>query len=154
MFEETRDRFTQVTNRAFLNLKNLLESELKDFSATPTEGNQSGIYVLYEENKPVYVGRTRNLKQRFRAHITPNHNSASYALKRVRKRIGLEASYKKKGSRSWIVEHHRDEFIEEIEAIKRMAYRFIQVSDNIDQYFLEYLAEAHFGLDHDGLNTS
>ena len=154
MFEETRDRFAQVTDSAFLNLKNLLDSELKEFSATPVEGKNSGIYVLYEKNQPVYVGRTRNLKQRFRAHISPNHNSASYALKRVRKRIGREASYKKEGSRSWIVEHHRDEFLEEIETIKRMAYRFIQVSDNIDQYFLEYIAEAHLGLDHDSLNTS
>jgi len=52
------------------------------------------------------------------------------------------------------VENYWNEFIQEIEAIKRMTYRFIEVSDNIDQYFLEYLAEAHLGLDHDGLDTS
>lgn len=154
MFEETRVRFTKVGERAFSNLEALLSSDIKEFSPTPMEGNKPGIYVLYENNRAVYVGRTKKLKQRFRAHVTPNHHSASYALKRVRKRLELKSTYKKEGSRSWIVEKHRDKFIQEIEAIKRMHYRFLEVPDNIDQYFLEYLAEEELGLDHDGLDTS
>ena len=154
MFEEARADFARLTDRAFSNLEALLASELKEFSPAPIEGHKPGIYILYEGAQPVYVGRTKKLKQRFRAHITPSHNSASFALKRVRKRLGLASTYKKKGSRGWIVENHRSEFLQEIESIKRMKYRFLEVSDNIDQYFLEYLSEAQLGLDHDGLDTS
>lgn len=137
------------------NLEVLLSAPLKPFERTPSEGNVAGIYIFYEGGAPVYVGRTRKLAQRFRAHVTPNHNSASYAVKRLRQRHDLRPTYKQGiGSRSWIVENYRDDFLEEIAAIKNMDYRFLKVPDNIDQYFLEYLAEEELGLDHDGLDTS
>lgn len=41
----------------------------------------TGIYSLEEAGKIVYVGRTRNLKQRLRSHITVHENKASFALK-------------------------------------------------------------------------
>jgi excinuclease UvrABC nuclease subunit len=141
---------------AVRNLVLLMESESKPFSRRPLEGSASGIYALFEHNEPVYVGRTRNLKQRFAAHITPNHNSASFAIKRLRRKFPeiARATYQKTGSREWIAENYRDELIAEINAIKSMQYKFVNLEDSIDQYFLEFLAEEEFGLDHDGLNTS
>ena len=41
-----------------------------------------GIYVFYEDDKPIYVGRSRNLSQRFKQHRqqSSNHNSATFAF--------------------------------------------------------------------------
>ncbi|MCH7740656.1 MAG: GIY-YIG nuclease family protein [Chloroflexi bacterium] len=43
---------------------------------------QHGIYVFYENNVPVYVGRSRQLKQRLQVHSRPSsgHNSATFAF--------------------------------------------------------------------------
>lgn len=43
---------------------------------------KQGIYVFYEDNKPIYVGRSRNLSQRFKQHgqQSSNHNSATFAF--------------------------------------------------------------------------
>ena len=139
---------------AITNLEALRAKPLTKFKRTPDEGNVPGIYVFYEKTKPVYVGRTKKLAQRFSAHVTANHNSASFALKRVRRNHCLKTTYTKIGSRAWIVEKYRDEFLAEIAAIKEMSYQFLELPDNVDQYFLEYLAEEEFGLDHTGLDTS
>ena len=44
---------------------------------------KQGIYVFYEDGKPIYVGRSRNLSQRFDQHSrqSSNHNSATFAFK-------------------------------------------------------------------------
>lgn len=47
-----------------------------------------GIYVFYEGGKAVHVGRTRDLGQRLRGHISRSHYSASFAFKRAR-RLGI-----------------------------------------------------------------
>jgi hypothetical protein len=41
-----------------------------------------GIYVFYEDNKPIYVGRSRNLTQRFRQHRqqSSDQHSATFAF--------------------------------------------------------------------------
>ena len=41
-----------------------------------------GVYVFYQKNRPFYVGRSNNLKQRIQQHGRPSsrHNSASFAF--------------------------------------------------------------------------
>lgn len=43
---------------------------------------KQGIYVFYEDNKPIYVGRSKNFRQRFKQHsqMSSNHNSATFAF--------------------------------------------------------------------------
>lgn len=43
---------------------------------------QAGVYVLHENNKPIYVGRSNRLKQRLQEHSRPSstHNSAPFAF--------------------------------------------------------------------------
>lgn len=43
---------------------------------------ERGIYVFYENGRPIYVGRSKNLKQRFRQHRQPSsdHHSATFAF--------------------------------------------------------------------------
>ena len=51
---------------------------------------QKGVYVFYEDGKPIYVGRSRNLRQRILNHSRPSstHNSASFAFLLAREKTG------------------------------------------------------------------
>lgn len=53
----------------------VLANELKNIP-------KQGIYVFYENAKPIYVGRSKNLRQRFKQHSrqSSNHNSATFAF--------------------------------------------------------------------------
>ena len=44
--------------------------------------SERGIYVFYENEVPVYVGRSRKLKERLQVHSRPSsgHNSATFAF--------------------------------------------------------------------------
>lgn len=43
---------------------------------------KGGIYVFYEAGKPIYVGRTKDLRQRFQQHRrkSSDHHSATFAF--------------------------------------------------------------------------
>ncbi|MBE9565439.1 MAG: GIY-YIG nuclease family protein, partial [Proteobacteria bacterium] len=43
---------------------------------------KSGIYLLFDRGKPIYVGRSRNIKSRLQSHGRPKstHYSASFAF--------------------------------------------------------------------------
>jgi len=43
---------------------------------------EKGIYVFYENGKPMYTGRSENVKERVKAHGRPSsgHNSATFAF--------------------------------------------------------------------------
>jgi hypothetical protein len=60
--------------------------ELTERPPIPVSGLENipvqGIYVFYENGKAIYVGRSRNLKQRFRQHRqqSSDHHSATFAF--------------------------------------------------------------------------
>lgn len=58
---------------------------------------QKGIYVFYEDNVPIYVGRTNRIKKRIKEHgqMSSGHNSAPFAFnlaKKEAKALGIELS--------------------------------------------------------------
>lgn len=62
-------------------LRKLLEAELR--SRDNLRGiPQRGVYVLYEESRPIYVGRSNRLGDRLLEHGRPSstHNSAPFAF--------------------------------------------------------------------------
>ena len=149
--------YSDYTSNAPKFFSELVIEPLLKFRVDKIDHGRSGIYILYENGLPVYVGRTRNLQSRFRAHVTQSHNSASFALKRTRTRhIEIaKATYKSENSRQSIVEHplYGETFKDEINAIKGMSFRFLDVPDPIDQYFLELFTTMELGLDLSGFNS-
>jgi len=129
------------------------------FTEALSRKGEKGIYGLFEIGDQlehaVYVGRTRNLAGRFRAHITPSHNSASFALKRTRIRHNLPTTYKAIGSRTAIVNEPitRATFLDEIQKIKMMRFRFVEESDPVAQYLLELAVTMNYGLSLDGFDS-
>lgn len=116
---------------------------------------QPGIYILYDGDGPAHVGRTRNIKQRLRAHCTPNHNSASFAFKRARRELGQATTYNRTTSRAalQIDEVFGPCFRKHVDAVAQMKLRFLEVSDPIDQYFLELYAALELSLSTDEFDT-
>jgi hypothetical protein len=58
---------------------------------------QNGIYVFYENGRPIYVGRSNRMKDRIKEHGRPSstHNSAPFAFnlaKKVAKEKGVDVS--------------------------------------------------------------
>ena len=116
---------------------------------------RSGVYVFFENGLAVHVGRTRNLQSRLRGHTIKNHYSASFAFKRARRALGKVATYVTIGSRAYLAkdETFASEFHDQIERVKAMEVRFIEVDDPIKQYLLELYAHLEYGLSLDEFDT-
>ena len=154
---EGKKTFSDYTNKIPDLFDALVDTPVEQFRASVKDRGRSGIYILYEAGNPVYVGRTRNLEGRLRAHTTRSHNSASFALKRTRAKHPeiAKATYSSVNSRQAIVEHpeYGETFRNEINAIKSMSFRFLQVPDPIEQYLLELYATIELGLELTGFNS-
>jgi len=116
----------------------------------------AGVYSLEEAGKIVYVGRTRNLKQRLRSHITAHENKASFALKRARIELDRKATYKTENSKKALLREpdFLAAFKRHVDMIKKMPVRFVKIPDPIDQYLFELYAHLEYDLPLDGFDTS
>lgn len=81
-------QFEAHIERTPANFEALMATPVHAYSDRSKFKKAKGIYVLIEDGESVYVGRTRNLSQRLQAHVSASHNSASYAVKRLRNRYG------------------------------------------------------------------
>ena len=69
-----------------------LESDLPRSQDALGELPEMGIYVFYENGKPIYVGRTKRMKKRISEHGSPSPTkSATFAYLLAKKE--LEARY-------------------------------------------------------------
>ena len=74
-------RFDAVIERMPKLLRDLQSSRARRRNDL-SEISERGIYVFYENEVPVYVGRSRKLKERLQVHSRPSsgHNSATFAF--------------------------------------------------------------------------
>ncbi|RWC25220.1 MULTISPECIES: hypothetical protein [unclassified Mesorhizobium] len=137
-----------------------LFAELHVSSPFPAKGvaahlGRAGVYVFFEDGVPVHVGRTRNLQGRLRGHTAKTHYSASFAFKRARRLLERTATYTAEGSRLALSREDvfRAEFYRQIELVKLMNVRFVDVADPVAQYLLELYAHLEYGLLLDEFDT-
>jgi hypothetical protein len=125
--------------------KRLEDAELfpydhKDFPDEP------GIYLFYEKENAVRVGRAKKLKTRIKGHSSKNYKTAAFAFKLTRKATNKPTTYTPEGSREDLMKdpEFRAEFDKNIERIKKMKVKYIVVESSIHQYLLElYISLAH-----------
>jgi len=116
----------------------------------PAKMTRRGVYLFSESegDKPLYVGRSNNIKERVRRHSRPGatYRMASFAFRLAREATrNLKATYKKgEGSREALMRDKK--FIEEFEfakaRIRKMNLRFVEETNPVRQTLLEIYASV------------
>ncbi len=104
-----------------------------------------GVYVLYEEDKPMYVGRSDNLATRLLEHGRPSGHSetASFAFNMAKEQFSSpESTTRRELQRTEGFQSHFDDAKEQV---RKMGVRVVGVTDPIEQTILEVY--AHMELD-------
>jgi predicted GIY-YIG superfamily endonuclease len=118
--------------------------------ATKAKGfpNTGGIYLFYEAERPLYVGRTDNLKRRVRIHKTSDYNGASFAFKLAKEMAtnrGLDLSPAKNKKELALYPEFNKYFNEAKIRIAVMQVKHVRIDDPITQLLLE--PYVHLSLD-------
>ena len=103
----------------------------------------AGVYSLSEADRPLYVGRTRNLRNRLIAHRSSSVRTATLAVKMARLHSDLAANYKRNRSAVYLHEHNsrfRTEFDKARERISALQVRYVREPDDVRQALLEIYA--------------
>ena len=124
---------------------------------TSPEKDISGIYLFSENGKPVYVGRSRNIRNRYNGHISSSPYSASFAFLLAREKTEKnEASYKSdSNSRKELMKdcNFRKAFDEARHRIREMEFRYVEESDSIRQALLEIYCAVKLNTEYNKFET-
>lgn len=126
--------------------KDLLAADRWTVQSLPKLISQKGIYLFSENKKPLYVGRSNDLRKRLQIHCRPSsaYNQATFAFLIAREVTGnVKASYKQNNSRKKLLENDtfKKEFEQAKNRIREMEVRFIEESDPLRQALFEiYIA--------------
>ena len=103
-----------------------------------------GVYVFYQNNKPVYVGRSNNLKRRIQQHgrLSSRHNSASLAFNIAKEMMGRNEQIPKFITRKELEEAPGFDqvFFLARNTVANMKIRVIEIEDQIEQALFEIYA--------------
>ena len=123
-------RFQKIVDKMEPLLERLRRSDLltwDDLKSVP----QQGVYVFYEGDTPIYVGRSRRMRQRIREHgaTSSRHESATFAFKLLRHAIGEPEGHSSKYTRPQLQEKHPDEYTKQRQRVRNMRFRVVEIED-------------------------
>ena len=118
---------------------------------------KQGVYVFYQNNKPVYVGRSNNLKRRIQQHGRPSsrHNSASLAFNIAKVMMERNEKIPKFITRKELEEapgFDRAFFLARI-TVAKMKIRVIEITDQIAQALFEIYAALTLNTKYNDFST-
>ena len=119
---------------------------------------KAGKYLFSENGQDLYVGRTRNIRDRIAGHASPfaTYKKAAFALRLAREATSNPtATYKKEGSRGDLMENpeFRFAFDEAKKRIRAMELRFVEENDPIRQAVLEIYVAVSLQTPYNDFNT-
>ena len=110
---------------------------------------QRGIYVFYENDRPIYVGRTNRMRLRILEHGRPSstHNSASFAFLLAVERAEAQGIDCENRSRGELENEQRCKplFAAAKDRVSRMGIRCVAIDDAIEQTVFEVYAAIGLG---------
>jgi len=139
------ERFKKLADRMPLHLQSLLEQSpisIDDIGITKVP--QKGVYVFFEGNKPIYVGRSNRLKKRIKEHsqISSDHYSATLAFRIAKQNTSTLQKKERKLTNKQLM--NNSDFVERFKAAKdriaRTEPRFIKIEDQVEQAMFEIYA--------------
>lgn len=141
-------RFRSVVERLDSSFRELLAVRPSRPLALPHDVPTAGIYLLSEDRRHLYVGRSNRVKKRLSNHCRPSatHNMAVLAFRLAREATGHDkATYRPAGSRADLM--NDPAFARAFEAaktrIRGMDVRVVAEADPVRQAVLEvYVAVA------------
>ena len=113
---------------------------------------RKGVYVFYEDGKPMYVGRVggnsrQTVRQRIRQHTIPSsgHNQATFAFRLLQEDLGLPVGHDSDMTRPELAEKYKAEFLERKRRVGNMEVRVAEVTDSVIQAVFEIYAALTLG---------
>ncbi len=126
-----------------------MQSEPLRANQLPPKERGAGVYTFSENGKVIYVGRTNNVKGRFRQHTSDSskHNQAALAYKFARQILNIpKPTYKAdEFSRDNLMSNAEfvGAFLSEKRRLRELEFRFVEESDPTRQALLEiYVSEV------------
>ncbi|MCD4810312.1 MAG: GIY-YIG nuclease family protein [Methanosarcinales archaeon] len=117
---------------------------------------KKGIYVFYENNKPIYVGRSNRMKDRIQEHGRKSsyHNSATFAFI-LAKEIANEQAIDIKKNRDALESDSTfgNIFLKQKERVSRMNVRVIEINDPITQTIFEVYVSMELNTEYNDFDT-
>ena len=164
----SKSRFQYVINKMPKYMEELEDCEPIPMLYTPSEWKKlgfnvpkKGIYVLYEEEKPMYVGRSDNIPGRLQQHgrSSSTSSSASFAFNLAKRKFSCRTSIPKEEFELWSKHLFGDVSRSELEkndifqpyfnrakeSVKKMKVRVVEVEDPIEQTIFEVYAHMELG---------
>ena len=113
---------------------------------------RKGVYVFYEQGKPMYVGRVgdnskQTIRQRVRQHTIPSsgHNQATFAFRLLQEHLGITAGHGSDLTRPELAERYDAEFREQKQRVGDMEVRAVEVADPMTQAVFEIYVSFTLG---------
>ncbi len=138
MHEAFRE-YVDTLHPSFERLLQVTPVKIKDL---PRNAPAKCIYLFSEGSLHLYVGRTKNLRQRLRQHSIPgsHHNQAVFAFRLARESTGsLVAAYTASGSRAALCAQDEFGFAFTLakQRVRNMNVRYVEENDALRQALLE-----------------
>ncbi|MCY4393167.1 MAG: hypothetical protein OXE43_14130 [Chloroflexi bacterium] len=104
-----------------------------DYSKAPWQG----VYVLYENGEPTYVGRSNKMRDRIRRHgaDSSDRHGATFAFKLLKRSLGESALTDPE-----IEQRHGQEFRKRRETVRGMTFQAVAIEDQLEQTLFEVYA--------------
>lgn len=140
--EHVHPDFTSCIDSLAGKLRALVNMRPCTFETLPHHIPLRGIYLFSENDVPLYVGRTRKLRQRLGNHCGRGsmENQSVFAFKLARELHGaVKASYAGEGTRKKLMENadFRAHFDTSKQRLRRMEIRWVEEDDPLRQALLE-----------------
>ena len=148
-------KFEEIINQFSDLMHQLEDSPLRQRNSLADIPNK-GIYVFYENEEPIYVGRSNRMKDRIQEHGRKSsyHNSATFAFilaKEIANEQGIDIKIKRKALESDST--FADIFFKQKERVSKMNVRVIEIDDPIIQTIFEVYVSMELNTEYNDFDT-
>ena len=148
-------KFEEIINQLSDLMQQLVDSPLRQRNSLGDIPNK-GIYVFYENEEPIYVGRSNRMKDRIQEHGRKSsyHNSATFAFilaKEIANEQGIDIKIKRKALESDST--FADIFFKQKERVSKMNVRVIEIDDPIIQTIFEVYVSMELNTEYNDFDT-